>query len=263
MEWMMSKIAVAGKGGVGKTTLTALLARTFAKRGQSVIAVDADPAACLGFALGLPPELQAKVAPISGMSELIEERTGAKPGSYGTYFKINPRVDDIPERFSVQFQGVRLLRLGTIERGGSGCICPESAMLKALVSYLILQSDEQLLLDMDAGLENLGRATASAVDHFLVVVEPGKRSMEIAHQIAKLAADVGIRTVALLANKIRCEDDQRFIEENRGALPLLGSLSFQPAAIQADQDGASIYDAVPQLVREAESIVDILQSMMS
>ena len=259
----MSKIAVAGKGGVGKTTLTALLARTFAKRGQSVIAVDADPAACLGFALGLPPELQAKVTPISEMSDLIEERTGAKPGSYGTYFKINPRVDDIPERFSVQFQGVRLLRLGTIEHGGSGCICPESAMLKALVSYLILQSDEQLLLDMDAGLENLGRATASAVDNFLVVVEPGKRSMEIAHQIAKLAADVGIKTVALIANKVRGEDDLHFIEDNRGTLPLLGYLSFQPAAIQADQDGASIYDSVPQLVRETEIILDMLQRITS
>jgi CO dehydrogenase maturation factor len=259
----MSKIAVAGKGGVGKTTLTALLARIFAGRGKSVIAVDADPAACLGFALGLPPELQARVTPISEMSELIEERTGAKPGSYGAYFKINPRVDDIPERFSVQFKGVRLLRLGTIDRGGSGCICPESAVLKALVTYLILHRDEQLLLDMDAGLENLGRATASAVDHFLVVVEPGKRSIETAHQIAKLAADVGIKTVALVANKVRGEEDRRFIEGNRGSLPLLGCLSFQPAAIQADQDGASVYDAVPQLVREAEGIVDILQSMTS
>jgi len=258
----MSKIAVAGKGGVGKTTLAALLSRIFAGRGQSVIAVDADPAACLGFALGLPPELQAKVTPISEMSELIEERTGAKPGSYGTYFKINPRVDDIPERFSVQYQGVRLLRLGTIDRGGSGCICPESAMLKSLVTYLILHRDEQLILDMDAGLEHLGRATASAVDHFLVVVEPGKRSMETAHQIAKLAADIGIKTVALVANKVRGEEDRRFIEENRGSLPLLGYLSFQPAAIKADQDGASIFDAVPQLAREAGEIANALQSMV-
>ena len=258
----MSKIAVAGKGGVGKTTLAALLSRIFAGRGQSVIAVDADPAACLGFALGLPPELQAKVTPISEMSELIEERTGAKPGSYGTYFKINPRVDDIPERFSVQYQGVRLLRLGTIDRGGSGCICPESAMLKSLVTYLILHRDEQLILDMDAGLEHLGRATASAVDYFLVVVEPGKRSMETAHQIAKLAADIGIKTVALVANKVRGEEDRRFIEENRGSLPLLGYLSFQPAAIKADQDGASIFDAVPQLAREAGEIANALQSMV-
>ncbi len=259
----MSKIAVGGKGGVGKTTLAALLARTFAGRGQSVIAVDADPAACLGFALGLPADLQAKVTPISEMSDLIEERTGAKPGSYGTYFKINPQVDDIPERFSVQYQGVRLLRLGTIDRGGSGCICPESAMLKALVSYLILHNNEQLILDMDAGLENLGRATAGAVDHFLVVVEPGKRSMETAHQIAKLAGDIGIKTVALVANKVRGADDRRFIEENRGDLPLLGSLSFQPAAIQADQEGASIFDAVPQLAREAVVITDALESMKS
>jgi CO dehydrogenase maturation factor len=197
------------------------------------------------------------------MSELIEERTGAKPGTFGTYFKINPRVDDIPERFSVLYQGVRLLRLGTIDRGGSGCICPESAMLKSLVTYLILHRDEQLILDMDAGLEHLGRATASAVDHFLVVVEPGKRSMGTAHQIAKLAADIGIKTVALVANKVRGEEDRRFIEENRGSLPLLGYLSFQPDAIKADQDGASIFDAVPQLAQEAGEITDALQTMVS
>ncbi len=250
----MAKIAVAGKGGVGKTTLAALLARIFANRGQSVIAVDADPAACLGMALGFPPDLQARVTPISELSALIEERTGAKPGSFGAYFQINPRVDDIPERFSVQYQGVRLLRLGAITQGGSGCICPESAMLKALVTYLVLYRDEQLILDMDAGLEHLGRATAGAVDHFLVVVEPGQRSLSTAHQIAKLAADIGVKTVSLVANKIRGAEDRRFIEENRGSLPLLGCLSFQPAAIQADQDGASIFDAVPQLAREAESI---------
>ncbi|MEA4909776.1 MAG: carbon monoxide dehydrogenase accessory protein CooC [Anaerolineaceae bacterium] len=254
----MNKIAVAGKGGVGKTTLAALLARIYAGRGQSVIAVDADPAACLGFALGLPPELQTQVTPISEMDALIEERTGAKTGTYGTYFKLNPRVDDIPERFCVQYQGVRLLRLGTIDQGGSGCICPESAMLKALVSYLILHRDEMLILDMDAGLEHLGRATAGAVDYFLVVVEPGKRSMETAHQIARLAADIGIRRVGLVGNKVRSQNDRDFIIHNSGDLPVFGYLSYHPEAIQADQDGASVYHAVPQLAKEAEVIADAL-----
>ncbi len=132
-------------------------------------------------------------------------------------------------------------------------------MLKALVTYLVLYRDEQLIMDMDAGMEHLGRATAGSVDHFLVVVEPGQRSLAAAHQIAKLAADIGIKTVSLVANKVRGADDRRFIDENRGNLPLLGSLSFQPAAIQADQDGASIFDAVPQLAREAEGIANQLK----
>lgn len=256
----MSKIAVAGKGGVGKTTLTALMARIYASQGLSVIAVDADPAASLGFALGLPAELQAKVTPISEMGELIEERTGAIPGSYGTYFKINPRVDDIPERFSVVHQGVRLLRLGTISRGGSGCICPESAMVKALVTFLILQNDEQLLIDMDAGLENLGRATASAVDHFIIVVEPGKRSLETAHQIAKLANDIGIKSIYLVANKVRGEEDRQFIYQNARELPVLGFLPFSSDAIKADQDMVSVYDVAPQLVEEVKAIIAKLES---
>ncbi len=197
----MNKIAVAGKGGVGKTTLAAILARIYAEDGLSVIAVDADPAASLGYALGLPRELQDKVTPISKMDDLIRERTGAEPGSYGTYFKLNPQVDDIPETCSISFKGIKLLRLGSIELGGSGCICPESAVLKSLVTYLILHNNEVLIMDMDAGLEHLGRATAGAVDDLLVVVEPGRRSMETALKIAQLANDIGVLNISLVQIK--------------------------------------------------------------
>ncbi len=168
-------------------------------------------------------------------------------------------MDDIPERFSVQYKGVRLLRLGTIDSGGSGCICPESAMLKTLVTYLIMHRDERLILDMDAGLEHLGRGTASAVDHVLVVVEPGLRSIETAHQITRLANDIGIRHVGLVGNKIRSPEDRRFIEQNSRGLPIFGYLSYQPDAIQADKDGASVFDAVPQLAQEAAAIADALE----
>jgi CO dehydrogenase maturation factor len=112
---------------VGKTTLAALLAHIYAEAGNSVIAIDADPAASLAYALGMPDELAAQVTPIAEMDDLIYERTGAKPGTTGGYFKLNPRVDDIPDRFSVDYRGVRLLQLGTISTGGTGCICPESA----------------------------------------------------------------------------------------------------------------------------------------
>jgi CO dehydrogenase maturation factor len=255
----MNKIAIAGKGGVGKTTLAALLARIFAGEGQSVIAVDADPASSLGFALGLPPDLQAKITPISEMEDLIRERTGAEPGTYGSYFRLNPRVDDISERFSVEYKGVRLLRLGTIEVGGSGCICPESAILKALVTHLILHNNEMLIMDMDAGLEHLGRATAGAVDHFLVVVEPGRRSLETARQITKLAKDIGIRHVSLVGNKVRQAEDRAYIAGNTDGFPVLGYLPYSSEAIQADQDVASVFEVAPSLVEEARKIAGAMK----
>lgn len=253
------KIAIAGKGGVGKTTISALLARTYASRGFHVIAVDADPAACLGAALGLPAELQRKLVPISAMSDLIKERTGAEKGAYGTYFRLNPRVDDIPDLYSVQYEGIRLLRMGSIDEGGSGCICPESALIKALVTHLMLHQNDLLIMDMDAGLEHLGRATAHAVDHLLVVVEPGMRSIDTAGQIVKLAHDIGIQHVSMIGNKVRGPEDLEFLNRNRGELPLIGVLPYVPEAIRADQEGCSIFDASPVLAQHASSIADQLQ----
>lgn len=255
------KIAVAGKGGVGKTTIAALLARTYANRGFHVIAVDADPAACLAAALGLPAELQRKLIPISAMSGLIKERTGADKGAYGTYFRLNPRVEDISELYSVQYAGIRLLRMGSIDEGGSGCICPESALIKALVTHLMLHDQDLLIMDMDAGLEHLGRATAHAVDRLLIVVEPGMRSIDTARQIAHLARDIGIQRLSLIGNKVRGPEDLRFLHENQGEIPLVGALPYVSEAIQADQQGTSIFDAAPLLARHASELADALQSV--
>src|SRR5512133_2670476 len=197
------KLAITGKGGVGKTTLTALLAQVYADAGRDVLAVDADPSPCLAGALGFPDELRAKLSPISEMDALIEERTGAKPGTVGGFFTINPRVDDIPERFSVRNRGVRLLEMGAVEMGGSGCICPEAAMLKTLFTHLMFRKDEVLLMDMYAGVEHLGRATVDFVDAMIVVVEPTRRSLGTAAQIKKLANDIGLQRVYLVGNKVR------------------------------------------------------------
>lgn len=259
----MPKIAITGKGGVGKTTLAALLAYIYSEAGQSVIAIDADPAASLAYALGMPDELAAQVTPIAEMEELIYERTGARPGTTGGFFTLNPRVDDIPDRFSVLHRGIRMLQLGTISAGGSGCICPESAVLKALVTYLILYRDEVMILDMEAGVEHLGRATAGAVDAFLIVVEPGRRSLSTAENIQRLALDIGVSRCYVVGNKVRDQADRDFIRHNLpDNLPVIGFLSASPAAVEADMRGQAIFDAVPELVDEARQIARAFEQAM-
>ena len=256
----LTKIAVSGKGGVGKTTLSSLLAHIYAQQGRNVIAIDADPAGGLAEALGLPADLTAQVTPVAEMDELIYERTGAKPGTSGGFFSLNPRVDDIPDRFSVTHQGIRFLRLGTIETGGSGCICPESAMLKALVTHLLLYRDEMLILDMEAGVEHLGRATAQAVDAFLVVVEPGLRSLRTAEKVQQLAADLGIQNVHVVGNKVRDENDWAFIQAH-SPVPTLGYLSANPELTEADMKGLGVFDAAPRAVEEARAIATALEAL--
>ncbi len=260
----MPKIAITGKGGVGKTTLAALMAHIYAEAGHKVIAIDADPAASLAYALGLPAPLAAQVTPIAQMEDLIHERTGAKPGTSGGFFKINPRVDDIPEQFSVLYRDIRLLQLGTIDTGGSGCICPESALLKALVTHILLYRDEVMILDMDAGVEHLGRATASAVDAFLIVVEPGQRSLGTAQTIHRLAADIGVKRCYVVGNKVRTEADRDYIRRQLPAdLPVIGFLSANPRAVEADIRGEAIFDAAPEMVAEARQIVAAFDQTMS
>jgi len=257
----VTKIAISGKGGVGKTTLAGLIANIYAQRGQQVIAIDADPDANLASALGFSPEAAASIVPISEMKELIEERTGAKPGGYGAMFKINPRVDDIPERFSVKERGIRLLVMGTVEKGGSGCVCPESVMLKTLVTHLLLRRDEVLIMDMEAGIEHLGRATASAVDAFIVVVEPGQRSLQTARTVARLAGDLGVKHLFVVANKVRGEADREFVRTHLSDMTVLGYMPMSSKAIEADLDGVTVFDRDPTLVAEAERIVDQLEQL--
>jgi len=250
------KIAITGKGGVGKTTLTALLAQVYAESGRQVLAVDADPSPCLAGALGFPPELRSHLHPIAEMGELIEERTGAKPGTVGGFFTLNPRVDDIPERFSVLHRGVRLLEMGAIDTGGSGCICPESALLKTLFTHLLFRKDDILLLDMYAGVEHLGRATVDFVDAMLVVVEPTRRSLGTAVQIKKLANDVGLTRLYLVGNKVKDNEELAFLKAESPGLPLLGHLPADMKVQEADRLGFPVYDHVPGLRSAAAAICE-------
>jgi CO dehydrogenase maturation factor len=255
------KLAITGKGGVGKTTLASLLAQLYAAEGKAVIAVDANPDANLGAALGIPPEEMQQITSIAEMRELIEERTGAKPGTVASFFKLNPRVDDIPERFSLVKGGVKLLVLGTVKTGGAGCFCPESALLRSLMAHLVFRASEVVLLDMDAGIEHLGRGTAQAVDAFIVVVEPGRRSLETAQSIKALAKDIGIERCYLVGNKVSGETDRRFIVENMPHFELLGFISYNPKFIEADIKGVSVFDLNPGVVEEVRGIKERLEQV--
>src|SRR5512136_2619252 len=253
------KLAISGKGGVGKTTLSALLAQVYADRGRNVLAADADPSPCLAGALGFPAELRAQLHPIAEMDELIEERTGAKPGTIGGFFTLNPRVDDIPERFSVIHRDVRLLEMGSVDTGGSGCICPESAMLKTLFTHLLFRKDEVLILDMYAGVEHLGRATVDFVDAMLIVVEPTRRSLGTATQIKQLANDIGLTRCWLVGNKVRNDEEKHFLEEETPGLPVLGIMPADLAVQEADRLGIPVYDHVPELKAAAAEMVTKLE----
>ena len=189
---------------------------------------------------------------------LIEERTGAKPGTIGGFFTLNPRVDDIPERFSVTHRKVRLLEMGSVDLGGSGCICPESAMLKTLFTHLLFREDDVLILDMYAGVEHLGRATVDFVDAMIIVVEPTQRSLGTAAQIKELARDIKLKKLWLVGNKVRSDEEREFLEKNSPGLPLLGTLPMDLGVLDADRLGEPVYDHVPSLFKAAENIAQTL-----
>jgi CO dehydrogenase maturation factor len=257
------KLAISGKGGVGKTTLAALLAQAYADAGRDVLAVDADPSPCLAGALGFPEELRALLQPVAEMDALIEERTGAKPGTIGGFFTLNPRVDDIPERFSIVYRGVRLLEMGGVDTGGSGCICPEAALLKTLFTHLLFRKDDVLILDMYAGVEHLGRATVDFVEAMLVVAEPTRRSLKTAAQIKSLAADIGLTRLWLVGNKVRNAEEAAFLESESPDLPLLGYLPVDLAVQEADRLGIPVYDHVQTLRQAGQTIAERLVDRLS
>lgn len=248
------KIAVSGKGGVGKTTFASFLIKALALEGKKVLAIDADPDANLAQALGVRDS--EKIVPISQMKELIEERTEAKVGTMGSFFKLNPKVDDLPEKLSVETNGVKVMVMGGIKKGGSGCICPESVLLKTLVSHIVLARDEVVILDMEAGLEHLGRATAMSVDQLIVVVEPGRRSIETAYQIRKLAGDIGVKKLNFVGNKIRADRDEAFLKEQMSDFHFLGFLPYTTNIIEADLDGR------PPFEKDMETL-EIVKGMLA
>ena len=250
------KLAITGKGGVGKTTLASTLARLYADEGRTVLAADVDPDANLGLALGLSQEEVDSIVPISKMRSLVEERTGASDAN--RFYKLNPYVADIPEKYARDINGVKLLVMGTVDVGGSGCVCPEHVMLKAILSSLTYRKNDVVIMDMEAGLEHLGRGTAANMDQFIVVIEPGARSVQTYRNGKRLAADLGVKRVRVVANKLRTEEDEAFIRSVIPAEDLLGCIHFNPQIMDADRQGKSPYDFSPAAMEEIRNIKKIL-----
>jgi len=251
------KIAVSGKGGVGKSTVAASIALILAQRGGRVLALDADPDANLAASLGIPKTV--KITPISREIALIEERTGAKIDQYGQIFKLNPNVSDVAEKFAISHNGVELLVLGAVKRGGGGCACPENVFIKALVNDLVLYKNETLIMDMEAGIEHLGRATSSGVDVMVIVVEPGQRSLDCADTVIKMSREIGLANFVIVGNKVTCEEDKRFIADGLSGFNVSAFLPYSENIRKADRDGVSALDGMNGEERAIlENLVDVI-----
>jgi CO dehydrogenase maturation factor len=261
------KIAISGKGGVGKTTITGALAHLFAKNGYKVLAIDADPDANLASALGIKKEVLKDIVPLSAMNDLIEERTGAKPGFSGGYFKLNPKVDDIPDKYCIETDGIKLLVMGTIDVGGSGCVCPENTLIRNLIRHLLVDRNEVVIMDMEAGIEHLGRSTADAVDALIVVVEPGLRSIQTAESINKLASDIGVKNIFIILNKVKDIEEVEMIRQNLNTpglsnIKFLGFLKESGKIRKADLTGRTFFDADEDFMNNLDELRKKIEGLL-
>jgi CO dehydrogenase maturation factor len=254
------KLAISGKGGTGKSTLAAALALRMAGAGWRVLAVDADPDGSLAAALGASREEQGRIVPISKQKALIEERTGAKVKQYGQMFKLNPEVSDIADQYGTSLNGVTLLVLGAIEAGGSGCACPENVLIRALVSEMVLHRSDALIMDMEAGIEHLGRATAKGVDTLLVMVQPSEGAIESAHRVARLAGEIGLRDVRYVANKIASPADEEYVRKGLAGGEIVGVIPWSEQLRAAERQGQGVLEgAGEELLARFDRILKQLQ----
>ncbi|MHC4166808.1 MAG: ATP-binding protein [Planctomycetota bacterium] len=243
-----AKIAIGGKGGVGKTTVSAILAQLFAEAGYDVLAIDADPDVNLASAFGIPDEQSPQ--PLIKMKELIAERTGTGRDTLGAYFKLNPKVSDVPQEYWIEAKGLKLLVLGAITQAGAGCACPEGAFLKALLTHTILQRQEVVMVDLAAGVEFMGRASVQGIDALVLVVEPGSRSIETANNMAQMARKLGIGCVGAIANKIVETAQADTIASQLHDTVLLGTIEYSRALQEADLKRAPAFDADSEVTQE-------------
>ena len=253
------KLAITGKGGTGKSTIAGILAHYFINDGYKVLAVDADPDSNLASAIGIPTEQAASIIPISEQRKLIKERTGASPRQFGQLFKMNPTVHDIPDEFCVDFKGIKLLVMGAVRKGGSGCACPENVLLRSLLSEIILNRDEVVIVDMEAGIEHLGRATARSIDKMIIIVEPSSRSISTAKTIIRMAKEIDIKSFGIIANKMQDEQQKDWIRKQFLPDQILGMISYHEIIRNSDLLEQPLIELLDdKLKREFEKIYQAL-----
>jgi CO dehydrogenase maturation factor len=249
------KLAVAGKGGVGKTTLVALLAREAVERGYRVLVVDADSDPNLATTLGITEP----IVPLANEEELIAERAGT-----GGFIRLNPTVDDIPSRYTVERNGIRLLVLGGIRGGGTGCACPANTLLKALLAHLLVRQDDVILLDMEAGIEHLGRGTVRNVDALVLIVESDRKTLETANRTLALAGELGIERVLAVANRVHDDDSELIRAGLPAGLPIIGSIPYVDALRVAARCGGLpdnlTFPPVSELLAQLERLFNLSPS---
>jgi CO dehydrogenase maturation factor len=255
------KIAIGGKGGVGKTTVCAVWAQLLAEEGFDVLAIDADPNTNLASAFGIPSAQSPQ--PLIKMERLIAERTGTGKDAAGAYFRLNPKVSDLPQKYWLEVNGVKLLVLGAIEQAGAGCACPQGAFLRAMLTHTILQRQEVVLVDLAAGVEFMGRASIQGVDAVVVVVEPGSRSIETAKNITRMARELGVKHVAAIVNKITKGSQIEAIRGELTDITTLANIQYYPLVQKADLEQKSVFAACPELVEQLRQAKNMLMDLIS
>ena len=247
------KIAISGKGGVGKTTIMALIAQQLKKDGKEVLIIDADPSPHMAQTIGIKDP--GAIIPIAEMKTLLQERSGKTEGS--PFYNINPQVDDLLSRYMVEYNGLKLMVLGAIEDGNKGCACAENTVLKRMLTKLLLSPSQYALLDMEAGVEHLGRGTIAGVDHLLTVVIPSKSSIRTALKVKKLADDVGIKSLHFVGNKVVDQEDEEFLTEGLGVKPITFFPDIHKIS-RAERNGQPVVDQLDQVQDQVKVLLDNL-----
>ncbi|MCL5408661.1 MAG: P-loop NTPase [Candidatus Omnitrophica bacterium] len=250
------KIALSGKGGTGKTTLSAGFATYFSQKGKRVIVIDADPDTNLQITLGIKGE----ITPLSEMKSLIYERTGVDTENPSLIFKMNPKVDDVPEKFFLRSGNILFGIMGTVKGAGLGCMCPENTFLKAFLRHIIFARDDVVILDMEAGIEHLGRGTVAGMDWLIVVTEPGQKSVDTALKINKLAKEVKIKNIGIIENMVRGEKEKEFLDSNLDKFQILGTIPYYEKIRESEIKGTCFWENEPSFLKDIEKIIKKMEA---